>query len=390
MAYDRLFSPFTIKNLTIKNRIVQLPVVTLMGDDGEGFVSSRHHQFYGNIAKGGVGMMQLEAMRLNKEPIGSVPILSISDDKYIDKLKALVDKIHSYGVVFTAQLIYYLKITNGHHQEPDELTKDEISQIIDYFVNGALRCKKVGFDGVDFHAAHEYTLASFLSLRANKRKDEYGGSTEKRAKIMGKIIKGARQLVGNNYLLGCRMNAEDFVAGGNTLMHTRVLVKKFEEWGLDIIGISAGGRYEDGDFYRGYSGRRCMPTDEMVDCCNIYLCADLKRHTTIPLIASGKIRNALHGEEILERRDADLVGYARPFIVDPEWPRKVKDGSEEEIKRCIYCNNCIDKLRYLMPLDCVKWPDFKKEQSKSESLYKLVKKGYNYQMEFAKNIDGHE
>lgn len=390
--YPRLFSPITIgkgKGLgfTLKNRIVQTPVVTQMCDDTEGFVSRAHIDFYRSVAESGVGMVQIEAMGVDDKPSGR--LLRISDDRHIDGLRRLADTIHECGARCTGQLVAWLKTSRkGYHQEPHELTVDEIKRMVESFVLAAERCKRAGIDAVDLHCAHYYALASFISARANKRDDDWGGTVENRLRIVKEIILGARQLCGDEYVYGCRINGDEFIAGGNTLKHTRQIVQYLESWGFDFIGVSAGGRYEDGDWYRGYSGRRAMPTAEMPDCTNVYLAEDLKKRVSIPIITAGKIRNLAQGEEILERNQADLVGYCRPFICDPTWLPKSLEGREREAKWCTYCNNCIDKDRMFMSIDCPQWGKerFKGDAGKFEAIFKLVKAGYNYQLEIVENI----
>ena len=140
------------------------------------------------------------------------------------------------------------------------------------------------------HAAHSYTLASFISL-LNKRTDEYGRDIKGRSKLVLDIIEMVREKVGDDYAVGVRISGEEFVMGGNTLKQTRVISRLMAGKGIDYLSVSAGGKDEDGDWYTGYSSTRSMPTANLPDGCHVYLAEALREEVApygVPVIASGK------------------------------------------------------------------------------------------------------
>jgi 2,4-dienoyl-CoA reductase-like NADH-dependent reductase (Old Yellow Enzyme family) len=220
---------------------------------------------------------------------------------------------------------------------------------------------------VELHFAHAYTLSSFLS-RYNHRKDEYGGNLENRLRLAIEVVQAARKAVGEDIVLGARLNGDEFTLGGNTLEQTRKIALRLAELGLDYLSISAGGKFEDAlhkegeslDPYTGYSGNRSMPPLWMPEKVNVYLAADLKRtlnqagfYPTV--ITAGRIPTAQAAEGILANQEADMVAIARPILCDPYWPKKHQEGREKDIVKCIYCNKCREAEGAFEEVTCFQW-----------------------------------
>jgi len=348
----KLFEPVTFRNLSLRNRIVWLPMVSWLGTE-DGFVTDAVVERYRRRAEGGAGMVVVEATGVI--PRKSPMLLRIYDDKYIPGLARLVDAVHKEGAKVSIQLIHFLRQSrSGYKEQPEDLSVDDIHQVVEDFVNAAARAKKAGFDAVELHLAHSYTLCSFISL-LNKRQDEYGKSIAGRVRIVSEIMHGCREVLGRDYTIGCRFNAEDFVVGGNTLKQTRVIAKMLAEMGIDYINGSAGGKTEDGAWYTGYSSTRSMPPDYAPEAVNVYLFADLRQIVKpygVPFIVAGRIPTAELAESLLQEDKADLIGLARPLLCDPDWPKKYMEGRPKDILKCIYCNECLDRDRRFEPVEC--------------------------------------
>lgn len=349
-----LLSPVEFKNLSLKNRIVWLPMVSWLADE-EGFVTDKLIERYRRRAEGGVGLIVIEATGVlgRKSP----KLLRIHDDKYMPGLEKLVQSIHDAGAKVSIQLIHFLKQSrSGWKQKPEDLSLEDIKQVKNDFVQAAIRAKKVGFDAIELHAAHCYTLASFISL-LNKRKDEYGRNVEGRSRILTEIIESCRESTGDDYAIGARISGEEFVIGGNTLKQTKPISKILAEKGLDYLSVSAGGKDEDGRWYSGYSGSRAMPTANLPYGCHVYLAKGIRDELApfgVPVIASGKINSLEFGEEILKEGKADLIGVARPLLADPDWIIKLKENRKDEIVSCVYCNTCLERDQRWEPVECIK------------------------------------
>jgi len=351
----KVFEPYTIAGkLEIANRIVMPPVVTrLATDDGE--VTEELKERYLRYAQGEVGLIVTEAVSVKKQKSG--PLLRLSDDHFVPGLRDLVREVHdgSAGKI-VPQLIHFLKISrSGYRQKVEDLTLDEVREIPGLFGQAAYRAREAGFDAVELHFAHAYTMSSFLS-RHNRRTDEYGGSVKKRLRLAEEVVARTRQAVGDDFVIGARMNGDEFTLGGNSLEQSRAIALRLAELGLDYISVSAGGKFEDSvkeegkaidPYTTGYSGSRAMPPSWMPEQVNVYLCADIKRHLerndhSPTMITAGRIPTAHVAEEIVSRGDADLVAVARPILCDPEWPKKYREGRDGEVRKCVYCNQCRD------------------------------------------------
>lgn len=355
MPYDRLFSPINISRMELKNRIVMAPAHEGLAAL-DGFVTPAYSDYYLRRAQGGTGMIVLGGVAINPRPF---PALRLSDDKFIPGLKEMVDRIHAETETKIAPQIYdWLKIAKGWKQKVEEVSEEQIRQSPEFFAAGAVRARQCGFDAVEIHGAHGYILAAFMSAN-NKRKDEYGGNLDKRLRLTREVYERVRAEVGNDYPIGIRINGEDFIIGGNTLLHTPKIAVKLAEMGFDYISISAGGKYEDSPGtdpfglpvpyppWGGYSGFRCMPELDQPEACNVYLAATIRNAVrragyNTPIMTAGRITTPDLAEEILQGEKADLIGVCRGLIRDPDWVEKAREGRTKEIKKCIYCNTCLE------------------------------------------------
>lgn len=360
----KLFENLQVGRMSLANRIVYPALVDrLAGDDG--FTTPELVERVMRIARGGVGLFILQAAGVANQKSGQ--LLRISDDKYIEGLKQLTDRVHSETQAkIGIQLIHFLKISrSGYRQMVEDLSHDEIQEIVADFGDAALRAVEAGFDCIEIHCAHAYTLSSFLSLR-NKRQDEYGKTIEGRLRIVEEVTRQVREKVGDRITLGVRLNGDEFILAGNTLSQSRIIARRFAELGYEYISVSAGGKFEDGlvekgmtSPYSGYSGSRTMPKKYMPDGVNVYLAGDIKKAILphqVPIITAGKIPSPELAESILQAGAADLIGLARPLLCDPEWPEKARNGKFDEIVYCKYCGLCnVDDANFV-PVVCHQWP----------------------------------
>jgi 2,4-dienoyl-CoA reductase-like NADH-dependent reductase (Old Yellow Enzyme family) len=225
------------------------------------------------------------------------------------------------------------------------------------FAEAAVRAKKAGFDGVELHYAHAYTMASFLSA-LNTRPDGYGGPREHRARLPLEVFRAVRSRVGEDYLVGCRMLGDDVIEGGNRIEDAVYFAVELARAGMDYLSISKGGKFEDAKRpavgwavypYTGRSGYECMPTvysDERGPFGrNVPLAAAIKRAVNAagfgtPIVTSGGIGTFQQAEAALRRGEADIVAAARQTLADPDWFRKILAGRGAQVRRCEFTNYC--------------------------------------------------
>ena len=227
----------------------------------------------------------------------------------------------------------------------------------DIFASAAARARTAGFDGVELHYAHAYTMAGFLSA-LNDRDDGYGGPREHRVRLPLEVYQAVRERVGEDYVVGVRFLGDEVIAGGNRIDDAVYFGVEFAKAGFDYLSISKGGKFEDAEQpkvgqavypYTGQSGYECMPTtlsDERGPFGrSVPLVSQIKAAVNAagwqtPIVATGGITTFAQAEAILQSNQADMIGMARQALADPDWFIKVKAGRGEEVRRCTYTNYC--------------------------------------------------
>ena len=326
---------------------------------------------YQREAKGGPGSIVVEAAVVL--PSRSSYNLRISDDSFIEGLKKLVDAIRKTNseLKIGLQIMHFLKIArSGWRQKVTNFKPEELPVIAEQHVKAANRAISAGFDFIELHMAHAYTLSSFLSL-SNERTDEYGGSLKKRMRLPINVYQSVREEVGDQFPLGIRINAEDFTIKGTTLLQSTKIAVKFAELGVDYLSVSAGSRFEDApppppdtppDPMSGYAGHRMSPWWWFPDGTHVYLAQGIRDYvrasgSEVPVIIAGKIRTPKLAEQILAEGKADIIGLCRPLLCDPDWPIKARQERTKEIVRCTACNWCLDADSRMEKVNCSRWPE---------------------------------
>ena len=352
---DKLFQPCNIGKLQLKNRVVMPPMGNNFGAE-DGSVTLQQIDYYNERALGGPGLIMTEMVSVDS-PMGQRGIrqLRIDDDRFIPGLSRLAIQVHDSGGKMALQLCHagLLAASNNFVLQPvapspveyygkkvtEGLSKEEIKDIINHFIRGALRAKDAGFDGVEVHAAHSYLLAHFLSPYFNRRGDEYGGSVRNRAKILLEIIGGIRNAVGEDYPVWCRINGMEYgLEGGLTIDEAREIARMAEAAGSAAIHVT-GGAYGT---YSGYNRAGMgQPEGNLSE-----LAGAIKKTVKIPVIAVGRINLQL-AEKLLQESKADLIAIGRAQIADPQLIKKAASGNFDDIRPCISCNVCVDDLTLL-------------------------------------------
>jgi 2,4-dienoyl-CoA reductase-like NADH-dependent reductase (Old Yellow Enzyme family) len=249
----------------------------------------------------------------------------------------------------------------------------ELPQVLPtLFADGALRAEAAGFDGVELHFAHAYTMASFLSAR-NTRSDGYGGSREQRVRLPLEVIAAVKQRVSPGFTVGCRFLADEIIEGGSGPDDAAFFGVAFARAGLDFLSLSRGGKFEDARApkvgaaaypYTGPSGHECMPTPKLPAPGpwgrNLEAVATVTRAVraagfSTPVVACGGIATWAQAEEVLARGDADLVASARQALADPDWFEKVRLGRGDEVRRCYFTSYCEGLDQTHEAVTCQRW-----------------------------------
>lgn len=396
MSYDMLFSPMKIGNVEIKNRIVMAPMCMGFGQYN-GCATETMMDYYEERAKGGVGLIFTEITRINDiTGASSFGQLGMSHDYQIPALREMADRIHKhnckimvelhhpgrqnlglmigtvpicnigsklmgnlYTKILTQAVIPQGKKLQDKHIVPRtvapskcerskmsdsvnrELSVNEIKRIICQFIEGAVRVKKAGCDGVELHAAHGYLIQQFLSPNTNKRTDQYGGSLKNRMRFLLEIIDGIRSNCGKDFPIVVRLTVDEMYSEigqngkGYNLEEGIKMAKILSDKGIDAIDVSSAA-YDTFNYW--------LEPTTFTPGWRKYLASEVRKVVDIPVIAANLIRSPKQAEMQLEEGTQDFISLGRPLIADPHWPNKVKSGNENLIKRCVCCLYCFESM----------------------------------------------
>ncbi|GAB6173242.1 FAD-dependent oxidoreductase [Paradesulfitobacterium aromaticivorans] len=346
-AYSRLFSPLKIKNLTLRNRLVLPGLISNFATEN-GEVTDQLIAFLQARAQGGVGLIFLESVFVDWSGKGTPREVGIHDDSLIPGLKRLTSAMHEAGAKIMPQLIHCgRQMTSAFSRQPllapsaipdpvvgempEEMTVTEIKHMVGQFAQAAKRAQKAGFDGVEIHAGHGYLISEFLSPYANKRTDEYGGGLENRMRFLKEVVESTRGLVGVDYPIACRLNAEEYVAEGIHVEEAAEIAKMLEDLGVDLIDVSVSVK----ESYHYLSVTSGEPVANQAEMASV-----IKSKLRIPVVTAGRVITPEIAENILAQEQADLVAVGRGQIADPEFGYKALAEQTAEIVPCLGCNAC--------------------------------------------------
>lgn len=418
-AQAKLFTPVEIGPIALETR-TWVPAMVPWRATEDGFVTDDVLDWYERFALGRPGGLVIEATGIRDIPSG--PLLRIGHDRFVPGLKELADTVHRASGGHTKLFIQcidflaikrrpdpqkfiarFLQVTDelraklGAEDWPEEGVRAhladlpdealdalldereleslrvgyrervsdthlphiaELPQVLpDLFAQAARRARDAGIDGVELHYAHAYTMASFLSRR-NDRDDGYGGSKENRVRLPLEVFARVREVVGDDYPVGCRFLTEDCVEGGSEVEDSAYYGVEFARAGMDFLSTSRGGRFEDAKQpnvgeaaypYTGRSGYECMPAFISDDFGpygrNIAPTSSIKAAIneagfTTPVVVTGGIHGFEQAEGVLQNGDADIIGAARQSLADPDWYLKMRTGHGDEVRICEYTNYC--------------------------------------------------
>jgi NADPH2 dehydrogenase len=334
-----IFSPISIKAIKIKNRIVLPPMVRFGWSDKKGFVSDKHIKHYSQIAKGGAGLIIIEALAVAKDGKLSETQLGIWSDDHIEGIGKIAEACHRYGSVVTAQIHHaglktpasVSKIASAPSDFKEDgrlaaiaMSVEEIRKIQEQFTDAAKRAVKAGLDGIEIHGAHGYLIDQFMSPITNKRDDNYGGDLAKRSTFARQIIEMIKSSTGSDdFIIGYRM-------GGNepTLDEGIKIAKILEGAGIDLLHVSSG-----------IEGNTIPKPPPDFDYSWIVYCGtEIKKQVRIPVIVVYRIKTPEQGKYLIENDLADLVAVGRGHLCDTDWANKARDGLK--VIKCLECAEC--------------------------------------------------
>lgn len=360
MKFTRLFTPITIGSMTLKNRIVMPAMHHLYTEDG--YNTPRFSEYYWKRVEGGAGLIIVGSCRFDDygAKVGS---MSLRTDDTIPGWKAFTDGVHARGGKVAVQLYHagrYMPKADvpcgGDALSPSatfasytretapEMSREQIFELIDNYAAGARRAVAAGFDAVEISASSGYLLCQFLSPLTNLRTDEFGGSFENRCRFPLMVIEAVRKVLPENYPLLLRLGADDFVPNSNTLEDAMAFAPLAEQAGIDMFNVTGG----------WHETKIPQLTGDLPKAGLSYLGKVIKSVVSVPVMMCNRIMDPVTAEEVLAMEKADLVGFGRPLVADPELPNKALHGTPDQIRPCMACNQgCLANTFFDRPITCL-------------------------------------
>lgn len=350
-----LFEKTWIKSLELSNRAVRSATWTGLGDD-RGYVTDRAVEFYRELARGDIGLIitgyqyVLPNGRQLRSMIGNY------EDGQVEGLSRLADAVHAEAGTIAAQIVHCGVTADrklfredeevwGPSPIPDpvtgfvpkEVTRSEITQLVEAYAAAAARALQSGFDGVQLHGAHGYGIGQFLSGLWNRRGDAYGGSLKNRYRFLGEVLEAVRGAVGDDFPVLIKLNGADFAERGLVPEESVEIARRLADDGIDAIEVSGGTPASP----KNMGTVRTKIRTEEDEAYFADLAASIKEKVNVPVITVGGIRSVKTIDRILKERQADYVAMSRPFIREPHLLNRWKSGDRERAA-CISCTGCFE------------------------------------------------
>lgn len=313
-----LFTPLTIKNMELKNRIVMPPMCMYSATEA-GMATDFHVIHYASRAVGQIGLITIEATAI--EPDGRITVndLGIWDEEHVKGLKWITKQIHANDAKASLQIAHAGRkskatdtpkapsaIAFEGYPTPSAMTVDDIKDIIEKYRNAARRAREANFDCIEIHAAHGYLIHEFVSPISNTRTDQYGGTQVNRNRLLYEVIEAVRSEWPMEYPLSLRISAEDYVKEGLHPQLWAEIINGMPHGYVDIIHVSSGGLVKVPiDDYPGYQ---------------LMFAKKIRKETKLTVIAGGLIEDPVMANGVLESDEADLIFFGRLALKDPYFP----------------------------------------------------------------------
>lgn len=344
--YSHLFEPLDLGFTTLKNRVLMGSMHTGLEEAKDGH--KRMAAFFGERAKGGVGLIVTGGFGPNERAATHQHTKLLSSEQDIINHREITDEVHQYGAKICMQILHtgrYAYNSNPiapsaiqapiNPNKPKAATAEELEEQIIDFVTLSCQAQKAGYDGVEIMGSEGYFLNEFLAVRTNQRDDEWGGSYENRMRFPVDVVRRVREAVGKEFIIIFRLSMLDLVEGGSSFDEVVLLGKAIEKAGATIINTGIG----------WHEARIPTIATKVPRAAFTWVTAKFREHFSIPVITSNRINTPENAEEVLARGDADMVSMARPFLADPNFVVKAKEGRADEINTCIGCNQaCLDHV----------------------------------------------
>ncbi len=383
--FDKIFEPLTIKQVTIRNRIVSTSHSEVYAKDG--LATDRLAAYHAEKARGGIGMTMCggsSSVSIDS-PTGWWNSLNVATDAVIPGLRKVADAVHNHGAALTIQLTHMgrrsrwdgfdwpnLMSPSGlrepvHRANCKTMEVEDIRRIIDEFGQAARRVREAGLDGIEVSAAHQHLVDQFWSPLTNLREDEYGGSFENRMRFGIEVLTEMRRVAGDDYMIGIRMCGDEFHEGAMDQQEMLRIARYYTDSGLiDFISVIGSGADTNA------LAANLVPNMAYPPAPFLYLASGIKAEVDIPIIHAQNIKDPVSAARILEEGHVDLVGMTRAHIADPHLVNKTREGRVDQIRLCVGANYCINRMYSGLDVACSQNASVGREESMPNRIEKAA------------------
>lgn len=341
-AHAKLLEPLNLGFTTLKNRVIMGSMHTGLEEEPPEKLAA----FFARRAQGDVGLMITGGFATSETAVLWPGAGRMTSEQDAIRHRTVTDAVHAAGGKIAIQLLhagrqaYNVNMVSASAKQspifpftPRELTPAEIEQEIDGFANAAAYAKMAGYDGVEVMGSEGYLLNQFLTERGNERTDEWGGTFEKRMRFPLEVVRRIRAKVGAEFIIVYRMSMLDLVPDGQSLEETLLLARELEKAGVTILNTGIG----------WHEAKIPTIATQVPRGAFTWATRKIKEVVSIPVAASNRLNMPGDAERVIQNGDADMIAMARPFLADPDWVLKTKEGRVDEINTCIGCNQaCLD------------------------------------------------
>jgi 2,4-dienoyl-CoA reductase (NADPH2) len=363
--YPLLFSPLRLGPVTVPNRVVFSAHLTNYAEDG--LPTARHAAYYAARAAGGAGLIITEEHSVHPTDWPYEKLIHGFHPEVVPGYRAITDAVHRHGTPIFAQINHNGGQASGMYSRlpvwapspvadplfrevPKAVDDAEIAEIVAGYGLVAGHCRAGGFDGVELQCSHSSIVRGFLSPATNHRTDGYGGSLEKRARLLLEVVAAVRDAVGPALALGVRLCGDELVDGGTTIDDAVAVARLVAEQGLvDYVNTSIG--VATASLFMIEASMHVPPGYAM------FIPSAIREAVDLPVVGVGRFKDPLQAERALEEGQCDLVGVVRGQIADAEFAAKARAGHTDDIRLCLSCNQeCVGRMGLNRWLGCIENP----------------------------------
>lgn len=364
MKFNAMFQPITIGPVTVRNRFVVPPMGNNFANT-DGTMSGQSAAYYRERAKGGFGLITIEATVVHKGAKGGPRKPCLYDDSTIESFRRVIDACHKEGAKVSIQLQNAGPEGNAKNAGapitaatsissevgrdiPRELSTEEVYELIRGYGQAAKRAMLAGADAVEVHMAHGYLVSTFLSPRTNKRVDEFGGSFENRMRFSRLIIEEIKRETEGKLAVLARINSSDEVQGGLDVHDSAAIAAYLEDCGVDALHVSRAVHVKDEYMWAPTAVHGGFSAS---------MAEEIKRAVSIPIITVGRYTEPQFAEVMVREGRCDLVAFGRQSLADPYMPKKAMEEKLDEMIPCIAClQGCVANMYAGKPICCLTNP----------------------------------